>query len=1037
MTHWLLDGIDDQRRLILAKVDEHQLHRELLGHTSEIAQADVRRMAEALEMVVLDLLPTADSNRELLRACAADSFRLWRFVSLPEDPTEAGIQLLRQAALGLLGDKGADAARLLRQSKWRELPLEDVNWDKRTWATIVDTWLRLIRKQGWFDRDLVLERVAALRAHQEIYEKGYLDRLDPHRDAAAAFELIGLYHLAKCAEILALFITDGVVEDNHQVQFMLDAHFDFIRDACSNTQLYVLDPLSRLLAGAARQMVENSIWTVTRAVNSRVTQFVQSLINRGRGDKALFEVLPPQRRALAERGLLGSSRRAVVVSLPTSSGKTLIAQFRILQALNQFDREAGWVAYLAPTRALVNQVTRQLRRDFSPLGIAVENVSPALEVDSVEQALLLESNPTQLFRVLVTTPEKLDLLLRQGWEQHIGRPLTLVIVDEAHNLQTQGRGLKLELLLATINNDCKHAQFLLLTPFVKNAGEIARWLGGHSSDDISLAVDWQPNDRTIGVVLYERNTVDGKRRNELIFKTVHTTRRTLVCDASIRIFSSKKKQDGKGKIAAEMARHLCARGPVILMHRSPKDVWLLAKEIKSSTTPSEVLSPEIELVRAFLIQEMGQDFPLVELLTYRIAVHHSGLPEEVRLLVEWLFEQDKLDYMVATTTLAQGVNFPIANVVMASRTYPTNKGSIPMPAEDFWNIAGRAGRVSQGQMGVVALASNSASEKDDIDYIKAQVGALNSTLIDMVLEAGELLSDLGSLVYRKPEWSSFLQYLVHSYLQLGKPKHFTAQIEQVLRGTLGYEQLRLEYHQLADQLVTALRKYAVEFQAPGQPLTLVDSTGFSLQGVKTILNGKGDLNARSWNPDRLFAKNDRTLQDMMGVLLKVPELRSSLEAVSGGRGADGSKLANIVKDWVNGASLPTLANRYFAESADALTECGRELFGRIMQTTSWGLSALMAITTNDLDDEARKRIRNLPARVYYGVNDDDAIALRLLGIPRAAATPMALFLKNSDLGISQLRQLLVELDEQSWVKAMGASGKTYRKVWRILEGLEA
>jgi replicative superfamily II helicase len=138
---------------------------------------------------------------------------------------------------------------------------------------------------------------------------------------------------------------------------------------------------------------------------------------------------------LAEKGLLGSSRRAVVVSLPTSSGKTMIAQFRILQALNQFEHEQGWVAYLAPTRALVNQITRQLRSDFAPLSVVVEKVSPALEVDSVEMDLLKEASKKQKFRVLVTTPEKLDLMLRQGWEEKIGRPLTLVVVDEAHNIQ--------------------------------------------------------------------------------------------------------------------------------------------------------------------------------------------------------------------------------------------------------------------------------------------------------------------------------------------------------------------------------------------------------------------------------------------------------------------------------------------------------------------------------------------------------------------------------------------------------------------------
>jgi replicative superfamily II helicase len=134
-------------------------------------------------------------------------------------------------------------------------------------------------------------------------------------------------------------------------------------------------------------------------------------------------MLPPQRRTLREEGLLGSGHRSVVVSLPTSSGKTFIAEFRILQALNQFDHEHGWVAYLAPTRALVNQMTPRLRRDFAPLGTVVEKVSPALEIDGLEAGILTDSDQRQQFRILVTTPEKLDLMLRGGWEQKIGRPL--------------------------------------------------------------------------------------------------------------------------------------------------------------------------------------------------------------------------------------------------------------------------------------------------------------------------------------------------------------------------------------------------------------------------------------------------------------------------------------------------------------------------------------------------------------------------------------------------------------------------------------
>ena len=85
-----------------------------------------------------------------------------------------------------------------------------------------------------------------------------------------------------------------------------------------------------------------------------------------------------------------------------------------MQALNQFDHEQGWVAYLAPTRTLVNQITRQLRRDFAPLDIQVEQVSPALEVDNIEMGLLQEHDNNQAFRVLVTTPEKLGFDVTSG-----------------------------------------------------------------------------------------------------------------------------------------------------------------------------------------------------------------------------------------------------------------------------------------------------------------------------------------------------------------------------------------------------------------------------------------------------------------------------------------------------------------------------------------------------------------------------------------------------------------------------------------------
>jgi len=1058
MSHWLLDKLNDTRKEALKQVSHAQIHHELLNEPFSEDTELIRRTAEALELVVLDLILEGNvddrSKQKDLRSSAADAFRLLRVIPRPDDSIEAAMFMLRAGTLAVLGDMGSDAARWFREDGWPELPLESEDWSKRTWSTILDIWLRLIRKNGWADRDAVLERISSLRDSQALFEKNYLEGQDPVNAKASALELIGLYHLAKAAEVFAHYMTDGVVDGKFQIHQLLEMHFDRTIAVCEHAQMLELEPLSRLLSASASQMAENSIWTVTRAVNTRVTQFVKTLVDRGRGDRAIFDVLPPQRRTLAEKGLLGSSRRAVVVSLPTSSGKTLIAQFRILQALNQFEHERGWVAYLAPTRTLVNQIARQLRRDFEPLNITVEQVSPALEVDSIEADLLHVQDHENEFRVLVTTPEKLDLMLRQGLEEEIRRPLTLVVVDEAHNIQSTRRGLKLELLLSTINNECQRAQFLLLTPFINNAREVARWLGGQNSDDVSLELDWQPNDRVIGIVHAEKGAHLTKKSFDyhLNLETIHTTRNTLAVDDFLSlpknqdIASTYSKVSDPTTLAAVAAQNLQKRGPVIVMHARPDWVWTLADRFKITANKTQ-LTDKIKLVQQFLNMEFGQDFPLVDLLSYGTGVHHAGLSDDVRTLMEWLFEENELKFLVATTTIAQGVNFPVTGVIMASHQYPTSQSPfwIDMPPEDFWNIAGRAGRIGQGSLGVVTLVAEDESKAATLrKFINNQTNELNSALIALAKEAGDMLSDLGRIVYKYPEWSSFVQYLAHTYRQMGQPEGFADEIEQVLRGTFGFDKLRSQDSVLANRLLDGIHTYTQYLKEPGQPLKLVDSTGFSLQSIRSVFSAAHNegISGSTWNSESLFSSNNEDLQGMMGILLKVPELRENLEAVTGGGMPDGNKLALIVKDWVNGVSVHEISNRHFKNEKDddikAMTKCGKNLFGKLTQTAAWGLGALLSITGSELSEDQLRSLRNLPSRVYYGVNDDEAIALRLLGVPRTAAPRLATSMGNiTEQPLTSVRSRLRSMDEAGWQQALGQrEGVVYREIWRVLEGIK-
>jgi len=1055
MAHWLLDVIGENRARAITLANQIQINNEF--STSEI-KSDIpliRNTAEALEMVVLDLISEEKtfSNNDLLiemRICSADAFRLFRVLPRSKDPIEESLNKLRTCALAVLGDMGADASRLLRETGWPELPLTSENWSIRTWVTIIDIWLRLIRKKGWTDRDYVLERIASLRDAQKEYESIYLEELNPIYAKTAALELIGLYHLAKAAEVLAYYITDGVVDGRYQIHHLLEMHFDRVMAVCEHTQMLKLEPISRLLSACSHQMANNSIWTVTRSVNSRVTKFVRELVSRGRGNCAIFDVFPPQREALAERGLLGSSRRSVVVSLPTSSGKTLIAQFRILQALNQFDHERGWVAYIAPTRALVNQISRRLRKDFEPLHIRVEQVSPALDVDNIEAGFLQENNENLEFRVLVTTPEKLDLMLRQGWEEKIGRPLTLVIVDEAHTIQDSNRGLKLEMLLATINNECQSAQFLLLTPFIQNGNEIARWLGDNNSEDISLSVDWQPNDRVIGIVKAKKGEEIRKNSFDysLEMEPIQTTKNTIFVNQKFSLLNNKNiastysDVNSQTKLAAITAQYLKSRGPIIIMHMTPSLVWGLADKLKIAENKYDVPSEKIRFVQDFLSIEYGPDFSLTELLSYGIGVHHSGLSDEVRYLMEWLFESNELRFLVATTTIAQGVNFPISGLVMASHQYPYG---IDITPEEFWNIVGRAGRVNQNSLGIIALVSDN-QEKTKIlrEFIDKQTGNLNSALISLVQKTRGDISQLGRIVNRDPEWSSFLQYIIHSYRQMEQPEDYANEIEQVLRGTLGFEKLRKESSVLANQLLEGVRNYSHELERPSQPLKLVDSTGFSLESIKSILRDIDEQGIRSSSivQDSIFNAGNSTLQNMIGVLLNVPELRKNFNEITSNEHLDQITISLIIKEWVNGTSIPDIANQFFKgekiDSTTAITHCGTILYGKLTHTAAWGLGAIFSIIGSDLSDEQREVLNNFPSQVYYGVNTESAITLRLLGVPRSAAISLANNMGESlNSPINIVRSQLKNMDEDVWKRALGEDkGAIYRRVWNILEGVE-
>ncbi len=1020
----------------------------------------VERAAMAYELAAIEgldalLHPSDDVSRVQLRAQAqAGAFRAYslrRTLRIPEMPEDRIFHVLHLAALAYCGDQWADLRRWLKDHEREVRPpsVADVNWDHRVLRRLYECWLRLLRKQGWDDLDGIREIIAGLRKDQEQYENTVLDKSDNTAAQAEALRLIALYHWAKATELLAVYILQGQPVG---IEAELDKHFEAGQQAASAAQDAAFEVILRWLHVTSRRMVAGSLWKVAQAVNSRVTRFVKSITKT----RSMFELLPPQRAALQEQGLLDQASRAVVVDLPTSGGKTTLAQFRILQALNQFDADKGWVAYVAPTRALVSQLTRRLREDFGPLGIRVEQLTGAIEIDAFEEAMLTQTDDVS-FHVLVSTPEKLQLVIRN---KKVQRPLALVVMDEAHNIEDEERGLRIEFLLATIKRECDRANFLLLMPNVPNAGDLARWLGADAGKTISIGTSpWQPNERAVGLFrVVEDNSVRGgwKLQYETLIttpKTIHLRGQHQVGDVKpLNISYSKAKSVSVH--AGAMAKVFSERGTSIAVAQKVDHVWSVARTVARSLKPIDPIPAEIALVQRFLQTEISPQFELIEMLSRGVGVHHTGLSDETRTLMEWLAEIGVLRILCTTTTLIHGINFPVASVFLATRKYPYGKEMSP---RTFWNLAGRAGRVNQESVGIVGLAAGNDVEANK-NFIGRTTGALVSRLINLLdeVESQGRLNQL-STVIQEEQWSDFRCYVAHLWNEKKNLDAVLAETEQLLRNTYGFGALQERSDSTARQktqaLLQATRAYARELSKNPGHVALADATGFAPEGVAAALAGLNQLQRKltpaDWEPTSIFGDMERSsLPNLIGIMMRIPEIKGALSEIKS-EGLAHQHIANIMNAWVAGRSIQDIATEFFTAKTgtEAITSACKAIYRAITNNGPWGLSALCKMSGIDFDQlspDEKRRINSLPAMIYHGVKTESAVLMRMNSVPRSIAEQLGAEFEqktgtpafNRTIGVA--RDFLKTLSDDEWgrfvPKDAAMSGQDYREVWGRLSG---
>lgn len=382
--------------------------------------------------------------------------------------------------------------------------------------------------------------------------------------------------------------------------------------------------------------------------------------------EGITELYPPQITALP----LALAGRNLVLAMPTASGKSLIAY---LAALRHVLEGGGKVLYIVPLRALAAEKFEDLKR-FEELGVRVD-ISVG-DFDTPDPHL-------ESFDIIVATSEKADSLLRHRskWLESI----SLVVADEVHLIHDPERGPTLEITITKFRKFNPDIQVIALSATIKNSKELASWLGAEH-----ISSDWRP------VPLKEGVFLDGTIRF-----TDNTTR---------------KVEDRKDAIWSLTRDSLREGGQCLIFVNTRKSTESLAVKygplMKEFVKGGTELEKDAERILEEDVEPTSIGKRLRGCIMRGIAFHNAGLTNGQRRLVENAFKKGDIKCIIATPTLASGINLPARRVIVRDvYRYETNIGHVAIPVLEVKQMCGRAGRPRYDKFGEAILVAKSEEER--------------------------------------------------------------------------------------------------------------------------------------------------------------------------------------------------------------------------------------------------------------------------------------------------------------------------------------
>lgn len=461
------------------------------------------------------------------------------------------------------------------------------------------------------------------------------------------------------------------------------------------------------------------------------------VIERIKTVDGIKEFYPPQVEAI-EKGILDGNN--LTLAIPTGAGKTLLAELAAIKVALGGKK----VIYTTPLRALSNEKFDDFKNKYEPLGLRI-----ALSIGNLDSKDIWLKN----YDIIITSNEKLDSLIRHDadWFGEVG----LLIIDEVHLIDSASRGPTLEVVIAKLRSRLPNAQLLALSATIANSGEIAEWL---SADLVES--DFRPVKLSEGVYF----------EGEITFKD----RRSM------------PKPDNDP--VAALSRDIVAQGGQSLVFvNTRRSAEATAERLGTSMAMDLSQAEKIRLnelsgaILDALEAPTRQCKRLAGCVLGGTAFHHAGLIRTQQRMIEEGFKSNLIKTIVATPTLAAGINLPSRRVVVKDYKRYTGYGLEPIPVLEYKQFAGRAGRIKYDKEGEAVLIAKSLSEFDALweHYIEGETEPIYSKLgVEPILRT-HVLGLVANTMLSFQALSDFFQSTFYGY-QYGDTENLERMIEKVV-----------------------------------------------------------------------------------------------------------------------------------------------------------------------------------------------------------------------------------------------------------------